>query len=139
MREKLLGLLEEGYTCALAKGEKILTSTQRGVAPLLDWLQGGEDCQGGVAADKVVGKAAAYLYVLLGVASVHAKTISRAAEKVFQRFNLPYTYKERVEAIRNRTGDGFCPMERAVWEIEDPQEAYQAILQTRKLLQEKKQ
>ena len=139
MREKLLALLDEGYTCALAQGEKILTSTQRGVAPLLGWIEIGENCQGGIAADKVVGKAAAYLYVLLGVASVHAKTISKAAETVFQRFNLPYTYKERVDAIRNRAGDGFCPMERAVWDIEDVQEAYQAILQTRKRLQEKKQ
>ena len=134
MRERLLALLEEGCTCALAHGEKILTSTQRGVVPLLAWLESGENYQGGVVADKVVGKTAAYLYVLLGVASVHAKVISKAAEEVFQCFHLPYTYERSVEAIRNRTGDGFCPMERAVWGLDDPQTAYEKIVQTRKEL-----
>lgn len=134
MRERALALLEQGYTCALLKEGKALTSTKRGVAPLLAWLESREDCQGGTAADKVVGKAAAYLYVLLGVSFVHAKVISRAAEEVFHRFSLLYSFEERVEAIRNRAGDGFCPMERAVWEIEDPQKAYEKIVQTRKEL-----
>ncbi len=137
MREKAIALLEEGYTCALVSEKKALTSTQRGVAPLLAWLDGKENCEGMAAADKVVGKAAAYLYVLLGVSSVHAKVISRVAEEVFIRFALPYTYEESVEAIRNRTGDGFCPMERAVWQETDPQKAYELIVQKRKELQEK--
>ena len=129
-----IALLDDGYTCALVGGNKTLTSKQRGVAPLLAWLDGGENCKDMVAADKVVGKAAAYLYVLLGVAFVHAKVISKGAEEVFHRFSLLYSFEERVEAIRNRAGDGFCPMERAVWEIEDPQKAYEKIVQTRKEL-----
>lgn len=127
-------LLDEGYTCALVGEDKILTSTQRGVAPLLAWLDGGGCCKGFVAADKVVGKAAAYLYVLLGVAFVHAKVISKAAEEVFSRFSLPYNYEESVEAIRNREGNGFCPMEQAVWGIDEPQKAYEKIIQTQKEL-----
>ncbi len=137
MRETAVALLQEGYTCALVSKKKTLTSTQRGVTPLLAWLEGKENCEGMAAADKVVGKAAAYLYVLLGVSSVHAKVISRAAEEVFRRFALPYTYEESVEAIRNRTGDGFCPMERAVWRESDPQKAYELIVKKRKQLQEK--
>ena len=134
MREKAIALLNQGYTCVLLKGDKVRTSKERGVAPLLAWLDGGEDCQGGVAADKVVGKAAAYLYVLLGVAFVHAKVISRAAEEVFQRFSLAYAYEECVDAIRNRAGDGFCPMEQEVWMVDDPQTAYEKIVQKRKEL-----
>lgn len=141
MREKVksaITLLEEGYTCALVGEGKTLTSKQRGVAPLLAWLNSGENCKNTVAADKVVGKAAAYLYVLLGVAFVYAKVISKAAEEVFLRFEIPYDFEEKVEAIRNRVGDGYCPMERAVWEETDPQRAYELIIQKRKQLQETK-
>ena len=42
-----------------------------------------------------------------------------------------YTYsaqqQKEVEAIRNRTNTGFCPMETAVWSISDPGEALTAI------------
>ena len=141
MKEKVksaIALLDEGYTCALVGGDKTLTSKQRGVAPLLAWLDSGENCKDMVAADKVVGKAAAYLYVLLGVAFVHAKVISKGAEEVFLRFEIPYAFEEKVEAIRNRAGDGYCPMESAVWEETDPQRAYCLIVQTRKRLQETK-
>lgn len=137
MIEQAVALLKQGYTCAVIKEGKTLLSTQRGVAPLLEWLDSGKDCQGGFAADKVVGKAAAYLYVLLGVGKVYAKVISRAAEEVFQRFSVAYCYEESVDAIRNRTGDGFCPMEQAVWTINDPKKAYESIVQKRKELQEK--
>ena len=61
-------LQREGLTCILQQGERVLTSTQRGVAPLVAWLDAGE--AGCIAADKVVGRAAAFLYVLLGVRAV---------------------------------------------------------------------
>ena len=124
-----LSLLDEGCTCAMIKGETLLRSTRRGVAPLLEWLQSGADCRGAFAADKVVGKAAAYLYVLLNVREVYAKVLSEAAEEVFLRFGIPYTYESRVAAIRNRDGTGFCPMEQAVWDTKEPQKAYEQILQ----------
>ncbi len=127
--EKARAFLEEGYTCALVKGEDLLLSKERGVAPLLAWLQSGRDCKQAIAADKVVGKAAAYLYVLLGVAFVHANIISEGAVQVFQRFGVEYSYTELTSAIRNRKGDGFCPMEQAVRDIDEPQAAYHRIIE----------
>ena len=62
-------------TCVLCAGTRCHTSTQRGVAPLLQWLDGGTDLKGFSAADKVVGKAAAFLYCLLGVAAVHVRNM----------------------------------------------------------------
>ena len=128
--EQARQFLEEGYTCALVKGEQVLLSQERGVTPLLAWLDTHADCAAAVAADKVVGKAAAFLYVLLGVAFVHANVISEAAAQVFQRFGIGYGYGEQVSAIRNRKGDRFCPMEQAVWGIEEPQTAMERIRET---------
>ena len=133
-KEKALAFLEEGYTCAIVGKNKMLCSKERGVRPLLAWLKSGEECAQSVAADKVVGKAAAYLYVLLSVKEVYAKILSVAAEEVFLRYEIAYAYEEKVPAIRNRKGDGFCPMEQAVWEIDEPQKAYEAILEKTKEL-----
>lgn len=122
-----LAYINEGNTCALVGEGKIFCSKQRGVAPLLAWLESGENCRNMFAADKVVGRAAAFLYVLLGVDEVCALVISESAEKVFQQFGIAYAYNEKVAAIRNRAGDGFCPMEQAVLNIDEPLQALEAI------------
>ena len=101
-------ILESGdYTCVVCKDDMLYTTTQRGVAPLLNWLDTGTDLAGFSAADRVVGKAAAFLYCLLGVRSVYAKVISAPALQVLQSCGIDTYYDTQVNAIRNRTGDGF--------------------------------
>ncbi len=51
-------LSDNNYTCVLCKGEKIITSTERGVKQLVELLDGAESLNGFAAADKFVGKAA---------------------------------------------------------------------------------
>lgn len=121
-------LLENhNYTCVLCKGETIITSTKRGVKPLVDMLDGTEDLNGFSTADKIVGKAAAMLYVLLGVKEVYAEVMSKAAEEVFAKYMIICEYGELTENIINRNGDGICPMEKAVQEIDDPVSGAKAI------------
>lgn len=126
-REKALRFMADGDTCAIVGEDTVLRSKERGIKPLMAWLAAGEDCVGAVAADKVVGKAAAFLYVLLGVAEVHANVMSESAEGVFLRFGIVYTFDEKVTAIRNRTDTGFCPMEQAVLGVEEPKGAYTVL------------
>lgn len=121
------GYLDEGDTCAIVGENLILRSKERGIKPLLAWLSAEENCVGAVAADKVVGKAAAFLYVLLGVAEVHARVLSEMSEKVFLQFGITYTFEEKVSAIRNRTDTGFCPMEQAVLDVDNPKRAYTVL------------
>lgn len=128
--EKARMFLDGGFTCAIYRDEKVYKSQQRGVAPLLEWLESGEDYNGFSAVDKVVGKAAAFLYVLLGVKKLYAFVLSEAAEKVLLSYGISVEYQEKVSAIRNRTNTGFCPMEQAVWDIDEPNMARLAILQT---------
>ena len=126
--QKAAQLLDAGdFTCVLCRGEEIHTSTRRGVAPLMSWLETGTDLRGFSAADKVVGKATALLYCLLGVRAVYARVMSRAAIAVFEQQNMPYFYDTVVDAIRNRAGDGLCPMETATRDISDPALAPDAI------------
>ena len=131
-------LLKGEITCVLYCKNETYTSTERGVAPLVAWLESGQDFHGFSAADKVVGKAAAYLYVLLSVEKVYANVISESAAEVFSRYGIEYGYGEKVPAIRNRTNTGFCPMEQAVWDIDNPQTAYTRIQETLRKLKEQK-
>ena len=120
-------LINDGCTCVIRKGANVYSSTARGVKPLLNLLDSGEDYSGYSAADKVVGKAAAMLYVLLSVSKVHACVISEKALAVLAKDGIDVTYDTLVDRIHNRTNTGFCPMEEAVWEIEDLQEGLQAV------------
>lgn len=120
----------ENYTCVITDGEHLYTSRQRGVAPLLALYDSNERVSGLVAADKVVGRAAAFLYVLLGVSAVHANVISATAKEVLERYNVNLSYDILVDYIRNRTNDGFCPMESATMNCSSPEEALAKIRET---------
>ena len=126
--QKARSLLAEGiHTCVLCRGEEIHTSQARGVRPLVRWLTFGPNLAGFCAADKVVGKATAYLYCLLQVKAVHAQVMSGAAAEVLQKNGIDVTQDKLVENIINRAGDGICPFEAAVWDIHTPEEALPAI------------
>ncbi len=120
-------LLTDTYTCVLCKGGTVLTSQARGVKPLVCWYAEGQALTGFSGADKVVGKATAYLYALLGVRALYAGVISRSALAVLQAHGIHAEYGKLVENITNRRGDGICPFEEAVLDIHDPQAAYAAI------------
>ena len=118
-----------GYTCVLRRGETVYTATERGVKPLVRWLTEGVDARGFTAADKVVGRATAYLYVLLGVKEVWAAVMSEAAAEVLSRHGITASQDKLVPTIINRAGTGICPFEEAVLNIQTPEEALAAIRQ----------
>ncbi|MFW5856126.1 MAG: DUF1893 domain-containing protein, partial [Bacillota bacterium] len=39
-------------------------------------------------------------------------------------------YGQKVEQIVNRSGDGMCPLEKSILNIEDPEKAYQQLKRT---------
>ena len=123
-------LINGGHTCVLCSGERICTSDLRGVRPLLQWLDSGEDFSGFHAADKVVGRATAMLYCLLGVKGVHAGVMSEGAVQVLENHGIYAEYDRKADYIQNRAGTGQCPMEAAVAGMNDPQEGLQAVRQT---------
>ena len=134
--QKARELLNElGCTCVLCLHKETVTSDRRGVAPLLDLLDSGRDFSGFYAADKVVGKATAFLYCLLGVRGVYAPVMSIAAVRVLTDHGISVSCDRLVEGIRNRTDTGPCPMEAATGEIEDAAAALVAIRQTLGTLQ----
>ena len=125
---KACSMLTEGnYTCVVCRDETVYTATERGVKPLLNWVEAGLDLSGFSAADRVVGRGAAFLYCLLKVKVVHAGVMSEPAAQVLRSHGIEAKMDSLVPGIINRRGDGPCPFEAAVMGITDAKQALEAI------------
>lgn len=120
-------MLKEGYTCVLCGENKTYTATARGISPVLHFLDMGEDFSSFCAADKVVGKATAFVYVLLRVRAIYAPVMSYAALEILRENGICAEYEVLTEAVLNHKKDGLCPMETATLHISSPEEALSAI------------
>ena len=124
--------MSDDVTCVLKKGDDEIVSKARGIRPLIDLINDGKTYEGYSAADKIVGKAAALLFVKAKVKSVYAEVASEPAEAVFRKAGVPFSYGTLTRYIVNRSGDGPCPMEATVFSVDDPEQAF--ILLRNKLL-----
>lgn len=124
-------LLEgEGHTCVLCRGESTYTDDRAGIAPMMGFIGAGVELKGYSAADRIVGRAAALLFVLAGVREVYAGVMSRGAVEVLEAHGIAHSCTTLTGRIVNRAGTGICPMEQAVTGIDDPRAAYDAIAAT---------
>lgn len=126
--EKAINLLKNSdFTCVCCNNDEIITSQKRGVTPLLEWIDESKNLKEYSVADKVVGKGAAFLYILLDVKELHANIISKSALETLQKYNISVTYNVLTESIHNRDNTGYCPIETSVLEITSPDKALIAI------------
>lgn len=128
MMKDLINLLHKGgYSLVVANGE-ICTFNGRGISDLYRLLQ--EDpgfLHGALVADKVIGKAAAGLMIRGGVIEAYADTISTPAIALLRENGVKVTFTEEVHHIINRTKDGWCPMEKACYELQSVDEICHAV------------
>ena len=105
-------LHEGGWSCVVCNGTEVRTFSRRGVADLLHLLRNEPLLlDGAFVADKVVGKGAAALMALGGVDAVWADVISVPARKLLENNNIQVTCSVETDGIRNREGNGPCPVE----------------------------
>ena len=129
MKKAVNKLDQGGYTLVVVNGEREYTSKLSGVFPLLDIIKNApEVLSGACVADKIVGKAAAVLFVYSGVKEVYAKTVSSYAVLVLKKAGINLVYEKKVPYIKNRAGTDICPMEKLVLDIGDPKAGAAALL-----------
>jgi hypothetical protein len=128
---QLARALIEGRAFSIAfvrDGKTLATGERSGVADLLAIAEKhGRDLAGAAVADRVVGRAAALVFLFLGVYSVYAQRISDAGLAALEAGSIPVEYGEQVPAILNRAQDGPCPFETRAATIRDPSLAPQAL------------
>ena len=126
--EKAKNLLKtDDYTCVLIKNDEVIALTDRGVKPLVALYESKSKLDGFVGADKVVGKATAFLYLLLGVKELYAVVISKTALELLNQQGVKVYFDEEVAYIQNRQKNGICPFEETVLSVSEIDEAYKAI------------
>ena len=125
-------LLEKNYSIIASNG---YFSYDSGIRPVIDRINEKEDFFKGLeVADKIIGKASAMLLSLSGVKKVHAIVLSQAGKDIFDKYDVEYSFDELTDYIVNRKGDGMCPMEMTVKDIDDLREAYEALKKKTTLL-----
>ena len=118
-----------GHSICLCRHGEIIFDDGKGISPMMKFIAAGRDLRGYCAADLIVGKAAAMLFVKAGIAEVYGETMSKAGSEYLRSHGIPFSYDNLTDRIINRKGDGICPMEKAVADISDPDEGYEALKQ----------
>ena len=107
---------------------EIVSSEKKGVAPLLDFYK--QNHVNMICCDKVVGKAAAIMHILLGSKYLHCHIISQKAIDILDKYGMQYSYDTKVDYILNRSKSGMCPLEKATEKCEDVNQGYKIIIET---------
>lgn len=119
----------------LKDGEIVFTSNKDGMQPLLEAI----DCIGlhvlrdSIVVDKIVGKAAALLISYIKASEVHCIVLSVRAKKVLDKQGIKYNSETMIQEIRNKLGTDICPFEKAVLDVEEPEEGYKRLAAKMKL------
>lgn len=120
-------LKNEKCTCVLGLGKVMFKSTDKGVQPLLDWMNSGNNYMGFMIADKVVGRAAAFIDIAMGIRAVYAEVMSESAKELLEKNHIEVEADKIVPDILNSDKSERCPLERAVDGIENAAEALMPI------------
>ncbi|MGM9973794.1 MAG: DUF1893 domain-containing protein [Clostridiaceae bacterium] len=142
--EQANSLLEDqGASCLIFKDQQLIYSSKSiGVKPLIQFINDNpaiKNVDKLTLVDKVIGKAAMLLAAYIGVSEVFTPVMSQEAIRVAELYNINYSALKMVPFIKNRQGNGKCPLELSVENTEDLQKALINIRQAITELMKNKQ
>ena len=126
-----LNILEKtGNSLMIYKnGDLIFESSLKGIRPHLEAIKElGEKLEGSLMVDKILGRAAAFLVIYAKATEVITAVVSTPGKRIIEKFSIKLSYCEEVPHIKMKNGVIYCPFERMVQGIDDPNEAYLAII-----------
>ena len=125
---RALLIAEKDATLVAVRGDEINVCHERGVKPLLRMIKEGHSLRGFAVADKVVGKAPALLYAVLGPDAVFSPVMSWTGRAVLLASGIATSYDTLVRHIQNRAKNGQCPMDSSVTNVWEPYEAVGVLM-----------
>jgi iron complex outermembrane receptor protein len=119
---------ESDITCYAYLKIGTYTSKFTGIRPLLQPLNADKlFFEDAIVVDKVIGKSAAFLLLYGRIKKVHAIIMSEHAKNLLEKHNVEYSYNRLVPFIVNNLKTDMCPMEKTVLNIEEIDEAFNAL------------
>ncbi|UCF49851.1 MAG: DUF1893 domain-containing protein [Thermoplasmatales archaeon] len=122
-------LSSEDYSIVVIRNEKILGHDKGdGIKPILRIINKlGEEIEGSVIGDRILGKASAFLCRYSKVSGVYSPQATKTAIAILIVGGIPCQADEMIPFITNRSGDGLCPFEKMLQDVESPEEAYKIL------------
>jgi len=125
-----LDLLErDNLKLVAVKNQKVIFSSRhRSVRGLVEALhEKPAQMKGAYIADRIVGSAAALLFIHGEISGLYTPVISIRAKSLLEENGIITHYKNILDYIKNRAGDGMCPLEYRCRNISEPQLAFSII------------
>jgi hypothetical protein len=120
-------LIDDGFSVVVAKDGVIVERRKgSGIGPIVKLLDENK-FEDAIVVDKIVGRAAAAVFVIGKVKKVHAFVMSKGAEELLKKHGIECSAEKLTEKIINREKSDICPMEKAVSSLSDPEEMVQAL------------
>ena len=130
MKEEIIRRIEEeeASVIVLSPDGRTATATGHTILPLAELIEREPDLfKGGFVADKVIGKGAASLIICAGAVSVYAKLMGQAGLDMLKENGIEASWGELTPLILNNRGDGSCPVEALVKDIEGVEASAEAV------------
>lgn len=106
-------------------GNIVFETKEKKILGFIDAIEKmGNDINGSSIADKVIGKAVAFLCIYKEVHSVYAKILSEKAKHLFEQWNIIFEYGSLVKEILNTNQNNVCPFELKAKNLNNPKKAY---------------
>ena len=99
-----------------------------GVKPLLEIIEEmGEELDGAIIGDKILGRASALLCRYSKVAGVYSPQGTKTAIALLIMGGVPCQIDKLIPFIQNKNGDDLCPFEKMLEGIIEPEKAYNIL------------
>jgi hypothetical protein len=99
-----------------------------GIRPFLEVIEElGDDINGSVIGDRILGRASALLCRYSKVRAVYSPQATKTAIALLIMGSIPAQVDHLVPFIKNRDGSGMCPFEKMLENINEPKEAYNIL------------
>lgn len=122
-------LKEKDFSIVVIRNGKILNKKKgKGIKPILELIdESGEKIKDTVIGDRILGRASAFLCRYAKVSGVYSPQATKTAIAILILGGIPCQVDELVPYITNRNGDGICPFEDLLKDVEKPDEAYKLL------------
>ena len=122
-------LNQKSLSLVVVKNGKVLFETEsHGLNDLVEAInQLQSNMKESSVADRIVGRAAALLFVYSGVSAIFAATISDGGMEILDNSSVFHEFEKRVPRILNFKKTDVCPFEKLVAKLSSPEEAYERL------------
>jgi hypothetical protein len=99
-----------------------------GIKPFLEVIEEmGEEINGSVIGDRILGRASALLCRYIKAKAVYSPQGTKTGIALLIMGGVPCQVDRLIPIIKNRAGNGLCPFEKILKDVISPEEAYQIL------------